>query len=314
MTKMLRTAGFLLVLSLFLVLSFFSCTEQKGEQQKVSEPVAKPSVPASDIHKQGGPSVDFLNLLKERGITLKILDEKTTVDLEKWPKDSAVGAEIKRLHGLDAGLPTASLPGAKFISQDEARRMDTTKQKTGLFMVDIDFVPRDIEAALKSFKFTLKEDGTLLDANEEPILAMVTSEVYLIRNEKKEKMSNLIVPEAYAASPFPWRCYSFTPWAVYHGGFHRWYDARTWAATYGADGAGGCSSGSPHTRVDYLYTRAAVGGWGDSDHCFNCETEYSRDTWDVGYFWPAHGIPVTTHHAVYADGTFSFSRTSHLTW
>jgi hypothetical protein len=265
-------------------------------------------------HKRSNPSAEFLKLLKERGFAPKILDEKTGVDLDDWPKDSATGAVVKRLKGTQAGLARSRVPGVRFISSEKVRRIKVTERQTGLYLVDIDFIPRGLPAALKQFRYTLRKDGTLLDANKEPILALVTSEVYLIEKRKAAGLSNLVIPTAQAANPFPWRCYSFTPWAVYHGGFHRWYDARTWAGAYGADNSGGCSGGSPHTRIDYLYTRAAVGGWGDSDHCFNCETEYSRDTWDVGYFWPAHGVPVTTHHAVYADGTFSFSRTAHLTW
>ena len=292
MTKALWKIGVLLITLLILVTFSSSCSDER-----VSESSAK-----------------FLELLKERGFSPKILDEKTAVDLEDWPKDSATGAVVRQLSGLKAGLPPESLPGAQFISLKEAKRINTKERKTGLFLVDIDSVPRELPEDLKSFKYLLRKDGTLLDANEDPILALVTSEVYLIQKKRTEKLSNLIIPEVYAASPFPWRCYTFTPWAVYHSGFHRWYDARTRASTYGADGAGGCGSGTPHTRIDYLYTRAAVGGGGDHNHCFNCETEYSRDTWDVGYFWPAHGVTVTKHHAVYADGDFSFSRTANGSW
>ena len=31
-------------------------------------------------------------------------------------------------------------------------------------------------------------------------------------------------------------------------------------------------------------------------------------------FYRAHGVPVTTHTGVWADGSFSFSRSAHLTW
>ncbi len=297
MTMRLRFTGLLLSL-IVAVLLFGASQAQASDKQKMD----------AESHTK------FLYMLKERGLAPKILEENTTVDLREWPKDSATGATVRRLSGTKAGLARTSLPGVKFISSEKAKKMNAAKLKTGLFLVDIDFVPRELSAALKSYNYTLRRDGTLLDENKEPILAMVTSEVYLIDNKKLGSLSSFFISEANAANPFPWRCYSFTPWAVYHGGFHRWYDARTWADTYGADNDGGCSSGSPHTRVGYIYTRAAVGGWGDSDHCFNCESEYSRDTWNVGYFWPAHGIPVTTHHAVYADGSFSFSRTSHLTW
>ena len=249
------------------------------------------------------PSAEFLELLKERGFSPKILTKDTKVDRRGLPKDSATGAKVKRLHGEKVGLPPSKLRGAEFISMEEVRKIDMVEKKTGLFLVDIKFVPRELPKALRFYNYTLKKDGTLLDANDELIIALITSEVYMIDKEIRG-----------GAHPFPWVCYSFTPWAVYHSGFHRWYDARTWASTYGADAGGGCSHASPHTNVDYIGTHAAVGGGGDSDHCFNCSSGYSRDTWDVGYFWPAHGVPVTTHFAVYADGNFSFSRTAHLTW
>ena len=297
MKKRLRAAGFLS--GLFLVILLFGVSQ--AEDRNVRETDAE-------------QSAKFLEMLKERGLAPKILNEKTAVDLREWPKDSAIGASVKRLSGTQAGLTPASLPGVKFISSEQVKSLNTAEQNSGLFLVDIDFVPRELTVALRSFKYTLQKDGTLLDSNGEPILALVTSEVYRVEQKRVGGLSSFFISEANAANPFPWHCYSFTPWAVYHGGFHRWYDARTWADTYGADSSGGCGGGSPHTRVDYIYTRAAVGGWGDSDHCFNCESEYSRDVWDVGYWWPAHGVPVTTHHAVYADGAFSFSRTSHLTW
>ena len=235
MTKALWKIGILVITLLILALFAFSYAEEKSEQQTISDSSAK-----------------FLQLLKQRGFNPKILNDKTTVDLKAWPKDSATGAVVRQLSGLKAGLAVETLPGVRFISLKEAKRLDTRHQKTGLFLVDIDYVPRELPEALKYFKYTLRKDGTLTDANEEPILALVTSEVYLIEKKTTEKLSNLIIPEAYAANPFPWRCYSFTPWAVYHSGFHRWYDARTWADTYGPDGAGGCSSASPHTRIDYI--------------------------------------------------------------
>lgn len=267
-----------------------------------------------EIQKATKSNLKILDLLEKRGLKPKVLNEKTIVDIKDWPKDLVEGAAVKRLSGQEAGLTKEILPGVRFISFEKAKQMNTKEQNTGLFLVGIDFVPRELPEALKSLKYTLRKDGTLLDSNEEPILAMITSEVYLIQEKRMGKLLDVFVSEAHAASPFPWRCYSFTPWAIYHSGFHRWYEAKTWADTYGADSSGGCSSGSPHTKVDYIYTRAAVGGGGDSDHCFNCENEYSRDTWDVGYWWPAHGIPVTAHRAVYADGNFSFSRTAYLTW
>jgi hypothetical protein len=74
------------------------------------------------------------------------------------------------------------------------------------------------------------------------------------------------------------------------------------------------SAGTSPARIDYLQTRAAVGWPGSLQYCFACEAEHSHDEWDVGWFWPAHGIPTTTHTGVWADGSFSFSRTANLSW
>lgn len=266
--------------------------------------------------------------LQKRGLTTKVLTKDSKADLTGWPKDSATGAKVRRITGPEAGLSRDKLPGAKFVGLAEIKRMEMAEKSTGLYLVDVDFVPRDVLDALKAYQFTLKPDGTLLAVNGEPVLALVTSEVYLIERKAEPKpdkkgawldqlydrLTGVLVPTVQAASPFPWVCYSFTPWAIYHEGFHRWYDARTWAGAYGPDSGGGCSGGSPYTHIDYIQTRAAVSGYGDEHHCFFCETEYSRDTWDVGYWWPAHGTPTTFHLGVWADGWFSFSRTAQLTW
>ena len=260
----------------------------------------------------------------------KVLREDMKREFPDWPKDSATGATVKRLGGPKVGLPAERFPGVKFLKLGEVAQMDVRRQKAGLFLVGIDFVPPDLERALKEFGFTLKKDGSLLDRNGEPIVAFVSSELYMIERQGEggrsgalmvptdqdllSTLTGLFTSTAEAASPFPWRCYSFTPWAVYHGGFHRWYDARTWASSYGADGSGGCSWASPLTNIDYIATRAAVGWPGNENHCFGCNSEYSRDVWDVGYFWPAHGVPITTHTGVWADGGFSFSRSANLTW
>jgi hypothetical protein len=260
----------------------------------------------------------------------KVLREDTKHEFPDWPQDSATGATVKRLEGRKIGLPATRVPGVKFLKPGEAARLDLREMKSGLYIVGIDFVPPDLQRAIKEFGFHLLKDGTLLDKNRERVTALVTSELYMIEKtgESPSKegsldlgphdlladLAALFVPPVEGSHPFPWACYSFTPWAVYHGGFHRWYDARTWASSYTVDGSGGCSWASPLTYIAYISTRAAVGWPGNENHCFDCNSEYSRDVWDVGYFWPAHGIPTTTHTGVWADGSFSFSRSANLTW
>ena len=260
----------------------------------------------------------------------KVLRQEMKVEFPDWPKDSQAGAAAKRLAGVKIGLPTEKAPGVRFLKAGQVGQLDVAKLKSGLYLVGIDFVPPDLLEALKAFGYRLEKDGTLHDRNKEPLVAFVTSELYQIEKRSEgaktggvsgstgsalyAALAQVFDHAAEAAHPFAWACYSFTPWAVYHGGFHRWYDARTWASAYGVDGSGGCSWASPLTNIDYISTRAAVGWPGNENHCFSCNSEYSRDVWDVGYFWPAHGIPTTTHSGVWADGAFSFSRSANLTW
>ncbi|HEV8577539.1 MAG TPA: hypothetical protein VGX68_00545 [Thermoanaerobaculia bacterium] len=273
--------------------------------------------------KDGGYSA----VLDKLGVPHQTLrSDMKPVDLAAWPKDGAVnGPAPTRLTGATAGLPLAAMPGVRRISLDEVKRMDVIEQSTGLFVVDLDFLPRELPEILKSKELTLRESGELVDRNGQPAVAFVTSEVYQMRMSSQEPrqswLPNLLqgladglVPAAEAANPFPFRCFSFTPWAVYHGGFHRWYEADTWVAAFGPDGGGGCSNASPHTRIDFLRAGAAVRGAGSSPFCFNCETMHAHDVWDVGYWWPAHGTPVTTHFGIWADGSFSMSRTAQMSW
>lgn len=267
-------------------------------------------------------------VLDRLGIPHQTIKPDMEVDLSGWPEDGAVnGPEPKQLHGERAGMPANALPGVRFISMGEAREMDVTRlERGGLFLVDIEFVPRELPEILERKELRLGRDGTLMDQNQEPVVAFYTSEVYVMSPEYEQRsqaeplsrffsgLADVLVPAAEAAWPFAWRCYSFSPSAWYHGGFHRWYEADTWTGAYGADGSGGCSWSSPYTHIDYQQARAAVGGGGSYQHCFNCEREHAHDEWDVGYFWPAHGVPTTTHTGVWADGSFSFSRTTHLTW
>jgi hypothetical protein len=264
-----------------------------------------------DAERKGANEEGYSAVLDQMKIPRnRLTRDSQPADLAKWPKDGAIygGLKVERVKGREAGLPIDRLPGAKSMSLSEVKQMDVAKQRTGLFLVDIDFVPRELPAALRSRGLTLEADGTLRDGNQEPVVAFVTSEMYRVNREKQEPGATP------SASPFRFACYSFTPWAIYHGGFHRWYEAHTLAIAYGPDGMGGCSSGSPHTRIDYLQARAAVRQGGDFQQCFGCDQVQANDVWDVGYFWPAHGIPVTSHSAVWADGTFSFSRTAFLTW
>ena len=238
------------------------------------------------------------------------------VDLSSLPRDGAVyGGVVKRITGINAGLALSAMPGAKHIPFSGSKEIDFKKHPGALHLVGIDFVPRELEGILKRKGLTLHADGRLLDRDQQPVLGFVTSEMYHVKVHAPKIHS----PDLkMMASPFPFTCYSFTPAAFYHQtGFarnHRWYDASTLAVAYGPDSNGGCSGGSPHTRIDYLQAIAAVNAPGNFQQCFRCDQLSAYDVWDVGYGWPAHGVPVTSHSAIWADGSFSFSRSASLSW
>lgn len=241
------------------------------------------------------------------------------LDLATLPRDGVVyGAYIKKVTGERAGLPLDGLPGAKAIPLLESRKIDVKKHRSGLFLIDIDYIPRELGELLKSKGLTLHDDGSLVDRNDKPTVGFVTSELYHVEIPKAKAPK--IPHEGLKAfsGPFPFTCFSFTPSAFYHetGVFnnHRWYDAGTLAVAYGPDGGGGCSNGSPHTRIDYLQAIAAVNWPGNFQQAWDTDQLSASDVWDVGYGWPAHGVPTTTHSAIWANGSFSMSRTANLTW
>jgi hypothetical protein len=241
------------------------------------------------------------------------------INLSALPRDGAIyGGVVKKVTGKKAGLPVDSLPGAKAIPFGESKKIDFRTHNTGLYLVGIDFVPRELAAILESRSLTLNKDGSLVDRNSDPVVALVTSEMYHVQVKTPKvqvKTSKVSPPELRPeAEPFPFTCYSFNPWAVYHSGFHVWYETGTTAVAYGPDASGGCSNASPHTKIDYIQAIAAVNWPGDFEQGWNTDQISAYNTWDVGYFWPAHGVPVTTNSAIWADGTFSMSRTENLSW
>ena len=237
--------------------------------------------------------------------TLAFADEPFNPELQNWiRRPTQQGVTIEVLRGPRAGHALNHLP-VKAITNRRLREAAIEQLPPGLYLVDLDYIPGSVKQALADFKLTLKPDGTLVDTENNPARAFIGGEAGRLRTR-----SDL------DASPYPFNCYTFNPWAVYYSGFHRWYDARTYAGTYTLDPSGHCSVLSPRTNIQYLQTYAVVGGGPDIDVCYNCNGLSSQDIWDVGYFWPAHGTPTTYHHAVFRDDPSGiyFARTAMLSW
>lgn len=84
------------------------------------------------------------------------------------------GASVRRLSGKNMGLPRSALPGARFLSYGKWLKM-TQIPKTGLFIVDSFFVPRELPGELKRAGYRLKRNGTLVDRKGQPIALFVKS-------------------------------------------------------------------------------------------------------------------------------------------
>lgn len=222
---------------------------------------------------------------------------------ERVPKlmTQVTGAEATLQQGTQAGLALDALPGVQQITTEELLKMEEPPE-TGLFLVDTDFVPQELPEQLKEEGYRLSPDGTLDSAGVKIALYVQAAVYKLSKPNKATDDLNANQPTA-RAFPQPWAGYSYSFSWKYNGGFCRKYEARTRAHTYGPPTGGFW----PYTNVQWIQTYAAVGSSGDSDYCSNCFTEYSKDTWNIGCFWPAHGGASGYHYLyIYDSGASVF--------
>ena len=217
------------------------------------------------------------------------------------------GGKATPVKGRRAGHPLGKLPGAKSISFAQWRDMKDIPA-TGLFLVETDFVPYNLPARLKKEGLTLTKDGKLRD-KKGPVTLFVASEAFQAELNAKQslldKASGLFMGTAHAASPYPFSRFTWSMWWRYRGGFCRDYRAWTVAEAWGPEQDGA----RPHTRIEYMETRAEIGSRRDRDSCSNCDEESSYARWDIGCWWPAHGGASGWHYANWKDGWFSATRT-----
>ena len=223
------------------------------------------------------------------------------------------GGRAELLKGREAGLALETLPGVKRISFAEWREMKDIP-RSGLYLVDTDFVPFGLAAALEQERLVLGKDGSLRDAKGQPVVLFIKSETFAVSTDKGalaappgllDRLTTLVVGTAEAANPYPFSLFSWSMWWRYRGGFCRDYRAWTRAEAWGPEQGGA----RPHTRIAYMETRAELGSRRDRDSCSNCDLESSYVRWNIGCFWPAHGGTSGWHYANWKDGAFSATRT-----
>ena len=257
---------------------------------------------------------------KQQQIRISSTEQKSSI-LIAQNEITSKSADVIKIAPEKMGLSPKVLPGAQFLSSKEWKAMKTIP-KTGLFIIDSQAIPRELPKLLEKEGYKLEQNGTLRDSKGKPVAMFLQPAYFKITKQKKahltprhpnsnqfsKTLGEYFIPNAQAGNPHNFRCFSAWPWAVYRNGFCRNYEAKTFAHSYGLDEHRACSRNSPHTRIQYIETRASIGGRRDRDDCRNCDNEQSRVKWDIGCFWPAHGGASGAHYAHLTDEGISVTR------
>ena len=220
------------------------------------------------------------------------------------------GEEITNAErAADLALPRSKYPQVHFVEAKTffAENKDRSKTPSGLYILDSEFIPQQLPEILKAAHLTLKADGSLVNAKGGKV-AMVLWHKLVAVSEKQGYLTDhekgwSILPVVYAANPYP---------LSYVSAWGSWYAdngfCRSLTANTGADAWGPVQNGArPHTRIQFIETRAWASGAGTADNtCGNCYTEGSQSVANFGCFWPAYGGG-TYSYADLKDGSFSWS-------
>jgi len=208
------------------------------------------------------------------------------------------GSSGRLLTGKEAGLPLSALPGAKFISSDEWQKMREIP-KTGLFIVDADYVPANLPDALKEDGYSLDKNGTVVDRERKPRAIFILPQTYELSGKQSDRQGWLgrlrsfaggFIGEARAGNPYWFACYSAQAWLVYSNGFCRYQDLKTKGWAWGPHAGGGCAWPLPATNISSIEVWAWIHGADFQDRtCANCSSKGVTATWNIGCFWPAYG-------------------------
>ena len=220
------------------------------------------------------------------------------------------GTDAKRLTGEAAGLPRTAIPGARFISSDEWQKMREIP-KTGLFIVDADYIPGNLPEELKSEGFRIDGNGNVVDAKNTPRAIFILPQTYELSGKGSGRQGSLdgsrsfaggIIGTAQAGNPYWFACYSAQAWLVYSNGFCRYQDLKTKGWAYGPKAGGGCGWPVPATNISSIEVWAWIKSHAfKSASCGNCSSKGVTASWDIGCFWPAYGSTFFENYANLQD-------------
>jgi hypothetical protein len=213
------------------------------------------------------------------------------------------GGTAEVLTGLDAGLPPEAYPQITCLTMEEYQGMKERNEipDTGLFLVDTDYVPENIEALLEDASLTLCSDGTLINAEGQLATLVMNMNTYKMTPDDAQTK----------ASPYPWERWrtSYNDY-FYYDGVKKYFKAyiKAWSESK-------VNGNWISTRIEYMETEVDLGNAGsDSDHCYNCDYETSSKRTFIGYLIPPFVFPpaviVTgTQYFYMKDGSMSAAKT-----
>lgn len=218
------------------------------------------------------------------------------------------GSVGRKLTGREAGLPLSDFPGAKSISSAEWKQMREIP-KTGLYIVDADYVPGNFRQSLKQEGYSYGANGEIKDRKGNSKAIFILPQTYEMKGQRQgflEKVQkyagDAIVGEAKAGNPYWFACYSADAWLVYSNGFCRYWDLKTKGWAYGPKAGGGCGWPVPATKISTIQVWAWIHGHAfKSASCANCSSKGVTASWDIGCFWPAYGGATLENYANLQD-------------
>ena len=211
---------------------------------------------------------------------------------------------------INIAIPRARFPQVHFVEAKQffTQNKDRSKTPSGLYILDANFLPPQLPEILSRAHLTLKPDGSLVNAQGGKVamvlwhkLIAVNAQRAAAQEDPAQKWS--LFPGVHAASPYPLSYVSaWGSWSADNG------FCRSLTADTGADSWGPVQNGArPHTRIQFIETRAWASGASTVDHqCSNCDTLTSQSEASFGCFWPAYGGG-TYSYADLKDGSFSWS-------
>ena len=122
------------------------------------------------------------------------------------------GGKVKKVKAKDSGEPISKMKGLQKMTESQLSNLEELPE-TGLFLLDTDFIPRDLKDELKKLKLELKDDGNLLNEEGEKIVLIVKSDVFeLDPDEENDNQDRRELAYPYHWSQYSWSLYYRVDW------------------------------------------------------------------------------------------------------